>query len=185
MPKLFELNDIGEENADQSKLNFVRSEKDAPADDFSSIVIDGPAQYVSMMSRGKISLHQVIEKIVLKHKPCKVWLTSWAISENPIRSIVNLVQSGAIQELSCIFNYRVGVECPKAYQLAKFNFKNIKLSKIHAKVVIIETELGAITIITSANLTTNPRIEAYSITNDPQCKDFHLNWIKEVMNEVE
>lgn len=185
MQKLFSLSDIGEEKKDESKIGFVRSEKDASADDFSSIVIDGPAQYVAMMSRGKISLHQVIEKLVLMHKPCKVWLTSWAISENPIRAIVNLVQSGAIQELNCIFNYRVNIECPKAFQLAQFNFKNIKLSKIHAKVVIIETEKGAITIVTSANLTTNPRIEAYSITNDQQCKDFHLQWIKEEMNGME
>ncbi len=142
-----------------------------------------PGTSIHVPSFANWSLHDMVAHILNIIGPAHVYLTTWAISEEPVRMLVQLMEEKTILSLKCIFNHRVKVECPKAYQLAQFNIATIKLSRIHAKVALFENEKFKITVVSSANLTRNPRIEVYVISCDDRLTDFYKEWIqKEIEN---
>ena len=57
--------------------------------------------------------------------------------------------------------------------------------KNHSKLMMIENPArdAYITIVGSANLTANPRLEIYVITNDRPLYDFHREWVEEVLTK--
>ena len=65
------------------------------------------------------------------------------------------------------------------------NINKIVMTSIHAKVTVIRSPAGSVTITGSANWTQNPRIEQGVITLDPACADFHISWIKKAMENGE
>jgi hypothetical protein len=50
-------------------------------------------------------------------------------------------------------------------------------TECHAKIITIQHDADFITIEGSANWTSNPRIEQFTITNDRELHDFHRGWI--------
>lgn len=116
-------------------------------------------------SIGHWSLHELIAFCLARIGPADMWLTSWGITAEPLKVILSLMESGAIQDLSCLFDSRVKLQCPQAYQLllsqAQGRRLRVHLGKNHSKTVVLLNEAHSITIVTSANLTINPRIEGY------------------------
>lgn len=131
---------------------------------------------------GAWSLHEIICVLSKKIGPARLFLTTWTITEEPMRVLFQLIQDGLIEELNCIFDYRIEKRKAEAFQLAKVNSSRIKLTKIHAKVAVLVNDQWAVTILGSANLTKNPRIEAGFISTCRQTADFHIAWI---LNEIE
>lgn len=131
---------------------------------------------------GAWSLHEQIAAICQKIGPSRLFLTTWTITEEPMRVLFHLINQGLIEELHCIFDYRIEKQKAEAFQLAKVNSSRIKLTKIHAKVAVLVNDQWAVTILGSANLTKNPRIEAGIITTCRETADFHISWI---VNEIE
>lgn len=95
-----------------------------------------------------------------------------------MRVLFQLIKEGRIKELNCLFDYRIEKRKAEAFQLAKVNSSKIKLTKVHAKVAILLADQWAVSIIGSANLTKNPRIEAGIISTCQEVAEFHANWIK-------
>lgn len=131
---------------------------------------------------GSWSLHDMIAIICEKIGPSKLYLTTWTISEEPMRMLFKLIDQGLITEMDCLFDYRIEKRKAEAFQLAKVNSSRIKLIKIHAKVAVLVNEDWAVTITGSANLTKNPRIEAGTISTMRETAEFHSAWIT---NEIE
>ena len=61
---------------------------------------------------------------------------------------------------------------------------DIKAAKCHAKVTVIQNETWGISIVSSANYTRNPRIEAGVICNSKEIAEFHKNWIVNELNNT-
>lgn len=141
-----------------------------------------PNQNFHYSTAGAWSLHEMIALASEKIGPAKLYLSTWTITEEPMRVLFGLIQKGLIQELNCLFDYRIEKRKAEAFQLAKVNASRVKLVKIHAKVAILINENWAITILGSANLTKNPRIEAGVLSSSLEVAQFHRDWIT---NEIE
>jgi len=128
---------------------------------------------------GKWSMHQLVKYLLYKIGPSKVYLTSWSMTEEPLRTLHQLQLEGLIIEASAILSDRVIERTPKVYDLAVNVFKRLKLAKLHAKVTVIENDEWCVTIVGSANYTKNPRIEAGVIDTCPESGAFHKKWILE------
>jgi hypothetical protein len=131
---------------------------------------------------GAWSLHDMIALLSEKIGTAKLYLSTWTITEEPMRVLFQLIEKGYISELNCLFDYRIEKQKAEAFQLAKVNASRVKLVKIHAKVAVLINEEWAITILGSANLTKNPRIEAGVISSSRVAAEFHAGWI---INEIE
>jgi hypothetical protein len=128
------------------------------------------------------SLHDVLERLIELTGPAHVCLTSWAISEGPARKISNLLRDGKIRSLHCLFDHRVTRYCPAAMQLVQGQMGKIKLTGIHAKIVVIENDSWGISVTSTANATNKRRIEKYVITCDRIVAEFERTWILDQIN---
>jgi len=122
---------------------------------------------------GKWSYHQLIKQLILQVGKSDVYLSTWAITEEPLRVIHKLKQEGKIGKLWGIFDYRLSERSPKGYAFAKEFFDEIILIENHSKVTVIDNEFIPISVIGSANWTKNKRLEAGVIlTNNETSQQF-------------
>ena len=134
---------------------------------------------VHFYSNGTWSMHDLLFYFLKKTPAAKVYLTTWAISEIAMRQLYTFLKDGLISELYAIIDYRNTSRKPAELEFIKQNATKIQLSKCHAKVTVIDHPDRCITIVTSANYTRNPRLEAGVITVGRQVGDFHKEWIIE------
>ena len=132
---------------------------------------------VFTFANGKWSSHELLAYILEQTGPANVWITSWSITEEPLRLLNKLKVCGYINELHCLFGDRVPVMSPVAWQYANYNIPGIKLSKCHAKVQVIRNESWDIVIMGSANFTMNPRWEAGVVCC---CKEVAIEYAKAI-----
>lgn len=138
-------------------------------------------EHVHVPSFASWSMHDVLAHIVAQTGPADVWITSWTITELPVRRILELVDQGAIRSLRMLLSERVEAMNPAAHQLARFNM-DVRLTKIHAKCIVVLNDEWGITVSGSANLTTNPRIEKYVICTHRSAALDELAWIDQVLD---
>lgn len=132
---------------------------------------------IHIPTRGTWSNHNVLEWILKKTGPARVWITSWTISEIAVRTLIQLIDSGQIEEIHCLFDERIKVNCPQAYQLVSKEVVDMKLTKIHAKSIVVLNDDWGVSVTTSANFTRNPRIEKYVICSDRAIAESDRLWI--------
>jgi hypothetical protein len=142
-----------------------------------------PGETIHYASAGAWSSHELLEHLLTITGPAKVYLTTWAMSENPVRTILNLIDKGLITELNCIFDLKVQDRAPKVFQLIKGISSRVRLVHCHAKVFVVENEHWGISNNGSANWTRNPRMEAGVLSADPKIAEFHKSWIMRLIEE--
>jgi len=144
-----------------------------------------PDQALQYATAGRWSMHQLLTYILNQTGPAAVWLTTWTITEEPMRAILHELRSGRIQELHAVLDYRIERRKPEAFQLASQIITRIKLTKCHAKVLVVQNTEWNVTVLGSANFSKNPRIEAGTIFTDKGSADFHKAWINDVIEGKE
>lgn len=132
---------------------------------------------IEFVTHGAWSSHNLLEKVIQKIGPANVFLTTWAITEKPLRVIHRLKNEGKIKKLGGLFDRKITKHNPKAYGFAKEVFDLILLSKCHAKVTIIENTNWSIAIVSTANYTVNRRTETGTIHCNKESVEFHKKWI--------
>lgn len=137
------------------------------------------------VSDGDWSTHDMIMELLKIYKPAELFITTYAIREFSIRQLVMAIERKDLLSVHMIADYRAKMRTPEVYQLASQNMNKICLHSIHAKVTVLRSAAGCVTIIESSNLTSNPRIEAGVITLDTAAAAFHINWITKIMDNAE
>lgn len=142
-------------------------------------------KHVHYISDGDWSTHDMINQLLKEYKPAELFITTYAIREFSIRQLVMATERKDLIAVNLILDYRAKVRTPEVYQLAKMNVNKIYLTAIHAKVTVMRSCKGCVTIVGSSNLTSNPRIEAGVISLSEDVANFHINWIEKVMENAE
>lgn len=137
------------------------------------------------VSDGDWSTHDLIMQLLQEYKPAELFLTTYAIREFSIRQLIMAMDRKELLSINLLLDYRAKVRTPEVYQLASMNMNKIYLTAIHAKVTVLRSCKGCVTIVGSSNLTSNPRIEAGVISLDDNVANFHINWIQKVMENAE
>ena len=130
-------------------------------------------------SIGEWSMHNLLFHLLQQTGPADVFISTWSVSEDSVRQLIAKVKDGSIRKIYGVFDWRVKLRSPEAFELAKFNIADIRLTTCHAKVTVIENEEWSIAIVGSANYTNNPRIEAGVISCDFTAANFHKTWMLE------
>lgn len=134
-------------------------------------------QTIHYASVGEWSTHDLIFYLIKQTGPVNLYLSTWSVSEDAVRQLIEKIKSGDIKKIFAVFDWRVKVRRPQAFELANYNIADIRLSSCHAKVTVIENKEWSIAVVGSANYTNNPRIEAGVISCDKVAADFHKDWI--------
>jgi hypothetical protein len=136
-------------------------------------------QVVHYATGGRWSAHELLQFVLERTGPARVSISTWTITEAPVRALLALRQAGLITELTLLFDHRIKTRCPKAVQLVAALGARVHLAKCHAKVTVIENDEWAVTVLSSQNYTRNPRIEAGVIFTDRASAAFHRTWLAE------
>ena len=136
-------------------------------------------------SIGEWSMHNLLFHLLNKTGPANVFISTWSVSEDAVRQIIDKIKTGFILNIKAVFDWRVKLRRPEAFELAKFNIADIRLTTCHAKVTIIQNENWDIVVVGSANYTNNPRIEAGVISCDKTAAEFHKSWMTEELNQAD
>jgi hypothetical protein len=84
-----------------------------------------------------------------------------------------------ITELNALFDSRVKLQCPQAFQLliGRTDRVKVRLARNHSKLLVLLTDTWGITVASSANLTQNERLEYYVISTDRALALHNRDWI--------
>ena len=139
--------------------------------------------HIDFMSAGNFSLHNVLEFFLAKYGPClELYLSTWSVKEAAARSLRNLYDKKMFGSMHGIFDYRIKSTDSEAFHLIEPCFFDIEFTKNHSKVILIEYSDRVITILTSANMSNNPRIEVGYVSLQQDVFNFHKGWMREVFN---
>lgn len=144
-----------------------------------------PGRLSHYVSDGDWSMHDLVTELLKKYQPAELYITTYAIREFPIRQLILAQDRKEITAINLLMDYRAKVRTPEVFHMANFNANRIGLTSIHAKVTVIKSPKGSVTIISSSNWTQNPRIEAGVITLDESSAQFHIDWITKKLDNGE
>jgi hypothetical protein len=134
------------------------------------------------VTSGRWSMNDLMIYVLQQTGPADVMVATWSIAETAMRQILNNYQQGLIKSISFLLDPRVKVRNPKPLQLLSANFP-YRLFRCHAKVTLIRSAEHHISIVSSANMTQNPRIERGVIFPYKEIYDFDYKWLYETINQ--
>ena len=140
---------------------------------------------VIYVSDGDWSMHDLVMQLLKKYKPADLYITTYALRELAVRQLILAQERKEIMNVNMVLDYRAKIRTPEVFQLAEMNLNKIFMTGIHAKVTVLKTADVCISILGSANWTSNPRIECGMVSMDKQLGEFNINWIKKVMANAE
>lgn len=141
-----------------------------------------PEHTYPLLSKGQWSLHEMLAYLLSITGPAAVSISSWGITSEPLKAVIRLQELGLITGLECLFDSRVKLQCPEAYQIALVANARVRLAKNHSKMLVILNEQYSVMVNTSANLTMNPRIESYVIMTHRAAVEQYASVFREIMD---
>lgn len=146
-----------------------------------------PGDIAHVVSAGTWSCHDLIRVLLERTGPAELIMSTWSISEEGWRMLIDLRDEGQITKLTTLLDWRIGHRNPDVTSYAKTSARDrgdeLAITNNHSKVYVLRNELWAISLISSANLTNNPRIEASVIHEDRAVADWHARWITETVRK--
>jgi hypothetical protein len=158
------------------------STRDARAHDQLADLKRGDSVHIASM--GKLSLHDVAAAaaLVTHYGPFEcLTLSTWAASPEAIHRLIGLRTAGHVSRLEALVDARAPLDCPDAHALLKLSFDRYGIGQNHSKVMAFTGGPG-IAVVSTANLTRNPRCEVLVVSMDTALAEFHRDWIREVLN---
>lgn len=133
-----------------------------------------PGNWYPYWNPGKWSFHQLIYKLVEMTGPAYAAISSYTVSEEAIRTLFNLSDSGHLS--FDLFVDNSAFRHKKSLIFFASNCKNSRIFtlSIHAKVMVIHAPEWKITVISSANLSPNARCETGVICTITEIADQYL-----------
>ena len=114
-----------------------------------------------------IQVADIIDWAVRQLGPSEVSVTSFSISEEFLRRLYILKQRGDITSITLVLDHKATQKTLKLWHFMAQVFDGIHISSNHSKVLLVKGKKGAVSAVTSQNLTRGNRIESYAITDDP------------------
>ena len=131
---------------------------------------------INYWSWGRFGMNDLLLYLLKQTGSSDVLISTWSLSETAMRKLILKRNSGLIKSIVFLLDPRIKVRNPVPFQMVIKNF-TYKLKPCHAKVTLIENEEWNISIVSSMNMTENPRMERGVIFTDKETFDFDKNII--------
>jgi hypothetical protein len=130
-----------------------------------------------VVSAGSWNNYDLVEYLARMIGPGELWLSTWGISDPGVRAVDRMISGGWITDVHCLLDGHTAVQHSAATAFLQSISARLGILSCHAKVYVIIGIKLAISIVTSANLTNNPYIEAGIVIVSHEVAAFHRDWI--------
>jgi hypothetical protein len=127
-------------------------------------------------------MHDFFNSLLPSYQPAELWFSTYAIREYSVRQIINAKDEGALTSVNLLLDYRAKVLAPAVYQLAANISNQVKLTSVHAKIMVLKNLERCITLVGSQNWTDNPRMEVGIISTARSLADFYINVLQKALD---
>ena len=114
------------------------------------------------------------------------YVSTWTMSRNNAVEMVKLFDDGKVGTINLLtglyFKRRESAVYATVLSAIKKRGQRYAAFKNHAKVLLLSNGKDFIVVEGSANLTGNPRLEQYVISNHKGLYDFHAGWMMEMLD---
>lgn len=125
----------------------------------------------------------LIKAMALFAQPVEVYITTYSMTEFSARVLAGFVHDKRISNLQILMDTKSFTRYPAVHQLIN-NISRLKLTPLHAKVLVMMNNEKAITLMSSSNWTKNPKIEVGEVSQSRALAEFHVDWITNKMNSI-
>ena len=157
--------------------NLIRKETAAEA-------ISGFSQGAEIFgfTKGQFSLIQLIEAVADIIGPSDATISTWTAANTDLAAANEFLQSGKLTSARFLLDFSFQRRAPGMANVIRetFGFESIRVSRVHAKFVLMRNDDWSVVIRTSMNLNTNPRFEDFTLSDDPAMADFLENIVDEL-----
>jgi hypothetical protein len=136
---------------------------------------------IFFMNFGRWSAHDLIMYALRYTGPSALHMTVWAISEKAARLLQSAIDSGAIQSIHCILDRRIEIRNARVIATVRNLCTRFAFVDCHAKLFVLKNDRWCLSILTTANLSNNLRIEAGHIYTDPAIGNMIIEMIDKVL----
>lgn len=126
------------------------------------------------LSKGQFSLVDIIEHVLKFTGPASVLLSTWTAANADLGFAYDLLRNGSINAIRFVVDFSFPTRQPEycAALRQKFGDDCIRVTKTHAKFVVIRNDAWSVVIRSSMNLNENRRLESFEISDCRQMADF-------------
>lgn len=115
----------------------------------------------------------------------QLYISTWTANGPNVRELLRLIDQGKIGRCAVLtglyFKRRETAVYAQLITGLEARGQRYRAFRNHAKVSLLTNGADWITVEGSANLTANPRLEQYVITNDRKLYDFHAAWMEAML----
>lgn len=176
-----------EQLASNAQFEVLQGQQDILAGNAANVLqcIDAMRQsnVCHFYSDGAWSMHQLLVALLELSGPCKLYISSFAMSETAVRTLHSLKDAGLVKKLHCVIDNRVETRSAGSLQLLRGISDRLALRACHAKITILEGEHCQMLVSGSANYTENKRMEVGYIERGDAASNFHKQWILKILQE--
>ncbi len=123
-------------------------------------------EYIGAYLDNGIQLYDIIEWILKYSGPANVVVLTFSLSEEFIRKVYQLKQSGQIKDITVILDFKAIQKTEKLIRLAGNVFDRLIYAKTHAKIVLVNGDPIRVCVSGSQNATRGNREESGIITTN-------------------
>ena len=118
----------------------------------------------------------------LMGKPAHGWFSTWTMNRGNALDLLELFDAGRLASLTMLtglyFKRREASVYATLLEGIQERGQRYLAFLNHTKLILLQAGGDYITVEGSANLTSNPRLEQYVISNDRELLEFHVEWIE-------
>ena len=164
---------------------FDRQRLKTLADIFPTLPAPGEAHHI--ITNGKFDFYDALPRVLElgEMQNATVTAATWCCNRRCALDLIDRIESGQIGTMQLVVGLYLkrreqAVFSTLATGLTKHGQK-LLATECHAKIFTIQHAQNYITIEGSANWTSNPRIEQFTVSNDRGLHDFHSRWINDAI----
>lgn len=132
-------------------------------------------------TKGQFSVSEIIAHCLNYTGPAHINIGTWTAAEADIKHAENLLRNGHIQSIRFVVDPSFKNRQPRFCEMLEMTFPgSIRTINSHAKFVTITNETWQLVIRTSMNLNSNPRMENFEISDDPELSGFFGRIVDEI-----
>lgn len=134
------------------------------------------------LSKGQFSLVDIMRHCLEASGPADVLVSTWTAANADLGFAYELLRSGSIRSMRFVVDFSFPTRQPEyaAALRERFGDDCVRVTKTHAKFVVVRNESWSLVIRSSMNLNENRRLESFEVSDCPAMAD----WLETVVNEL-